>query len=199
MASKKTKKKNNKKYIKFILAGILIVLVIVLIVKLTSNSSQTGVEGDGTEGTSQKSSGLFAKCGDGKCSASEDSGECCLDCECPEGYSCDGVNCKKIELKPDVKATFYQNTENYYSVTLLKAKGENLGTITLENNGDDDAKDTKLIISSPSGYFADKTINVGLVSTTEYENVVLDLNFLDPILDITSEQIKNMKVLKVLN
>lgn len=166
---------------------------------------------------------LFAKCGDGKCSLTEDSDNCCLDCGCPDGFSCDGSICKKlsecgngvleegetydncckdagcptgetcennvcVELKPEVTATFYQSYQTSPSVTLLKGKGDNLGTITLENSGNDNAKNTKIIISSPNNYFSDKTINAGLISKNGQSNEKVSLNFLDSILDITSEQ-----------
>ena len=33
---------------------------------------------------------IFSSCGDSSCGFGEDSDNCCLDCDCPTGYSCSG-------------------------------------------------------------------------------------------------------------
>ena len=41
---------------------------------------------------------MFPKpqCGNNICERGEDSSTCCMDCGCPNGYSCDGNSCKKL-------------------------------------------------------------------------------------------------------
>jgi len=39
---------------------------------------------------------LLTECGNNICETGEDSSNCCLDCGCPKGYSCDGTKCKKL-------------------------------------------------------------------------------------------------------
>ena len=73
----KKKKKDFKKYLNFIILVMIVILLIVLFFSYEKDD-------------------LFAKCGDGKCSLTEDSDNCCLDCGCPNGYSCDGEICQKL-------------------------------------------------------------------------------------------------------
>jgi len=221
MPSKKSKNNDFKKYLNFIIPVVIVILLIVLFFSYQSSNSYSTT--NGKEGKGKQSSSLFAKCGDGKCSLTEDSDDCCLDCGCPAGFSCDGSVCKKlsecgngvkeegetsdnccldagcltgeiceenvcVELKPEISATFDQSYQTSFSATLLRGRGDNLGTITLENTGNDDAKNTKIIISSLNNYFSDKTINAGLVSKSGQTNEEVSLSFSDSILDITSEQ-----------
>lgn len=70
----------------------------------SSISSSKGNFGNNSAGSniekekSNAGSSIFSKCGDGKCSFSEDSSSCCIDCGCPAEYSCNGQICKKLAV-----------------------------------------------------------------------------------------------------
>jgi len=168
-----------------------------------------------------------AECGNGQCENGEDSSNCCLDCGCPGGYSCDGNVCKKnaqcgngiletgentdnccadagcsvgltcqnnrcVELNPVIDGTFSQTTESS-SVTFLKANGQGIGTVTLTNSGNDDAHNIKVVLSSPTGYFADKTIDFGTINRNSPIKKTVDLTFLDKALDVTTDEQTTIK------
>lgn len=213
----KSKSKDFKKYLNFIIPVVIVILIIVLFFSLQQRTS----EQQGNE--TKTSTGIFSKCGDGKCSFNEDSSNCCIDCGCSSGFTCDGQRCKKMaecgngqleegensqnccrdagcpagetcdnnickELKPEITALFSQSYINSPSVTLLKANGNNLGTINLQNTGNDDAKDVKIILSSSNNYFSTKTIGSGLIPKDGTKTESVSLTFSNSILDITSEQ-----------
>lgn len=205
-----------------------ILIIFILVVLLFSGCVQTQTQPyDSQTGSRQQSSypaGLpsTSKCGNGLCETGEDSSNCCLDCGCPSGYTCDMNSCKKlaecgngileegensenccldagcptgetcqnnvcIVLKPEISASFWQTTESY-SVTYLKAKGSGVGDIILNNKGNDDALDVKVVLSSPNGFFADKTINFGIVHKNAGVKKTADLTFLEKVLDVTTDE-----------
>ncbi len=53
--------------------------------------------GDGGSGLPSATQGVVkkAECGNKICESGEDASDCCLDCSCPGGYSCDRNSCKK--------------------------------------------------------------------------------------------------------
>jgi len=126
-----------------------------------------------------------AVCGNSECEEGESSSNCCQDCGCPTGQTCDNGAC--VELKPELDASFRQTTESY-SVTYLKAKGSNIGEVTLTNTGNDDASNVKITLSSPNGYFAEKTIAFGTVRRKSPVTETVDLTFLDKALDVTTDE-----------
>jgi len=202
----------------FIAIGIIILLIFSFLVYPSIVNTWKSSSKDTTQEPSFKS-----YCGNKACERGEDSSSCCIDCGCPEGYSCDGTKCKKMAscgnrikeegetsenccidagcptgetcqnnvcvlLKPEISATFRQTTDDFYSVTFLKAKGDDIGQITLSNNGNDDANNVKIVLSSPNGYFSDKTINFGTIYKRGSDIKSVDLNFLDKALDVTTDE-----------
>lgn len=186
MVSKK-QKKDFKKHLKFIIPAVIVILVIILFFSYQSNNSSSEDNGQAKETSGL--SNLFGKdavCGNGELEEGETSKNCCLDAGCSTGETCENEIC--IELKPEIITTFSQNYQTSPSVTLLKGNGNNLGTLTLQNTGNDIAKDTKIVISSSNNYFSEKTINSGMIAKDEQKNEVVGLSFSNSILDITSEQ-----------
>jgi len=124
-------------------------------------------------------------CGDGVVDEGETSDNCCRDAGCPTGEVCENNAC--IVLKPEISAVFKQTTESP-SVTFLKAKGDGIGEITLSNSGNDAASNVKVVLSSPSKYFSDKTISFGTILEGGSSKKIVDLNFLTSALDVTTNE-----------
>lgn len=90
-------------------------------------------------------------------------------------------------MKPDVEISSFTQTTPVNSVTYLRAKGTNIGTITLMNSGNDAASGVKLTITSPNQYFGEKTISVGSLSQSQSTQTNVDLTFFDSVLSIVTD------------
>ena len=128
----------------------------------------------------------YSECGDGIKTTDEDSNNCCLDAGCSAGNSCIDNVC--IELKPEINFNFNEYFDQE-SVTLLKSSKEDIeiGTLHFYNVGNDDAKNFKIKISSPDGYFESETINLGTIYAGSDKEKNLELNFDSDILEIVDE------------
>ncbi|MFA6073468.1 MAG: hypothetical protein WC758_05120 [Candidatus Woesearchaeota archaeon] len=126
-----------------------------------------------------------SNCGDGIKASDETQDNCCVDVGCSSGKTCENNIC--VILKPELKTTFEQTTK-MDSVTFLKSVGSDVGIITLTNKGNDDAKNVKITISSPSRYFASQTVNIGEIYKGKTVTKNFDLNFVDLVLDVTTDE-----------
>ena len=84
--SKKHFIKNYKKIWIPALIVILLILIFFVFFQFREEESKSFIEG-----ITKK-----AECGNNKCERGEDSSNCCLDCSCPAGYTCDNNACKKL-------------------------------------------------------------------------------------------------------
>lgn len=126
-----------------------------------------------------------SKCGDGIKVAGETSENCCKDAGCPTGETCENNEC--IILKPEFEVSFTQMTDSQ-SVTYLKATEGNIGQITLENTGNDDASNVKVTLSTPTGYFSDTTTSLGTINEGLSKTESIDVNFLKEALKVTTDE-----------
>ncbi|MFH1638499.1 MAG: zinc ribbon domain-containing protein [Candidatus Woesearchaeota archaeon] len=126
-----------------------------------------------------------AICGNGIAEGGETFQNCCLDAGCPGGQTCQNNTC--IELKPEIKIEF-QQTFASPSVTSLKAKENNVGQLTITNTGNDDASGIRITLTSPNGYFSEKTIDIGAVPINSLITKNVDLVFLTKALELTTEE-----------
>jgi hypothetical protein len=69
----------------------------------------------------------------------------------------------------------------------IKTQQDILGELSLINNGNDIAKDVVIRVSSPQGYFDEKSIPIGIINIGESKKSSLILNFNDKILDIVAK------------
>jgi len=244
LTSKKNKERNLYKYAVIILLAILIFTITPLkelfftskntdrssledtsLKSLSSDSNEIKEEQSNTEDSSEGSwfSSIFAKCGNDDCETTEDSDNCCLDCGCPSGYSCDGTSCQRlsecgngvleegetsenccldagcstgetcqdnvcIELKPEMDISFTKSQS--YGVSILYSKNGKvtIGSLVIKNTGNDDAKNIKIVLSSPKNYFSSKTLNMGTISKagTNSQNIIL--NFNEELLNAVSQE-----------
>lgn len=126
-----------------------------------------------------------AICGKFGCQEGESSSNCCIDCGCPTGESCENNVCK--ELKPVINIEYTQNT--FYSITIyLSNPSLNIGTLTIKNNGNDDAKNIAVRLSSDGGYFEDETINIGDLAKGRSDTKDYALTFTQKGLELSSEK-----------
>jgi len=87
---------------------------------------------------------VMTSCGDGHCDPSETQSNCCSDCGCPTGYSCQNNQCTLESLEMTVTGfqtsadysatTLYTNPTLHYPV-LSSGTGHSLMTVTIQNNG----------------------------------------------------------------
>ena len=124
-------------------------------------------------------------CGDGVCEDDESYSNCCVDCSCPSGKTCEGGEC--IVLKPEFSSVFKMNAESN-SVTYLKAKGRDLGEYRIENTGNDEAKNVKITLSTPRSYFSETTVDFFRIDEGERKTKGIDLNFNDKALEVTTTE-----------
>ncbi|MAE42387.1 hypothetical protein CMO93_01335 [Candidatus Woesearchaeota archaeon] len=220
-------KKAVKKSKKGLVIAIAVIAVIIVGAVIFNNVTKTGRPSVtyGSEGGEQKPSFTEkivkkAYCGNNACESGEDSSNCCVDCACPSGYSCDGTGCKKlakcgngiqeegetsenccmdagcstgyaceqnrcVELKPELSANFQQSTTK--SITYFKAKERVIGTLTVSNTGNSIAKNTKVRVSSPNGYFNNEIISFGNINDGSQQSKGVSLIFTNKALDISNK------------
>ena len=129
----------------------------------------------------------LAECGNGIKEEGETSENCCLDTGCITGYKCEQNRC--VELKPEINAYFNQYQTK--SITYFKAKERSLGILTLQNIGNSIAKNIKIKISSPDGYFNDEIIILESIENNNQKTEEIKLIFTDKALEIATQiQIK---------
>ncbi|MFH1471635.1 MAG: zinc ribbon domain-containing protein [Nanoarchaeota archaeon] len=80
----------------------LIPLIILIIVLSLMGAKTPSKQEDSTQDSGGTSKSFIdnilkkAECGNNQCESGEDSSNCCMDCNCPNGYSCDRNSCKKL-------------------------------------------------------------------------------------------------------
>lgn len=115
-------------------------------------------------------------CGKFGCQLGESSANCCTDCGCPTGQTCDNNICK--ELRPNLVLAQTQKTK--YSITMYLSKNSlPIGEVTLENNGNDDASNAVVVISSKDGYFNEKVLNFGTIPKGTKKSMQYSLDFVN--------------------
>ena len=133
----------------------------------------------------------LAKCGNDILEEGETSENCCLDAGCPTGETCKNNVC--VLLKPELKLFF--SPKETHSVTYLKSKdGVGIGTLSLSNIGNDNARNTKVTITSKNGYFEKKVISVGTVSEGSSKTQNIILSYTNKILDFSDKGEINLDV-----
>lgn len=124
-------------------------------------------------------------CGKFGCQEGESSSNCCNDCGCATGESCEDNHC--VALKPNMVLSDSQSDS--YSITIYLSKPTiNVGKITVYNNGNDDANNVIVVLSSANGYFEQKTINLGHISQGSYDVADYSLEFTQRGLELTNEE-----------
>jgi hypothetical protein len=132
--------------------------------------------------------GCRSKCGDGIQASDETSANCCNDVGCPVAETCENNICVKVA--PIIKARFHQGYEgqvNLESVTMLRSMGSGnpIGYVILLNSGNDDARNVKMVISSPDNYFDTNTVNINSIYKGGQKTQHIYLNFNDNVLEIS--------------
>ena len=123
-------------------------------------------------------------CGDGHCDSEyENQDNCCNDCGCPTGKTCENNQC--IELAPTFEVNFVQ-TALSKSVTYLKSKGQ-VGDLQITNTGNDTAKNISIHLTSPNNYFGEKVITISNLAMGQQNTQEFSLSFNDSILNISSD------------
>lgn len=175
-----------------IIIAIIVGLVIVAASYITVNLPKTDYTktNESTTTTSQTSKDTTttlpqAICGNNNCESGESSNNCCQDCGCSSGFTCQNNIC--VELKPNVEVSSFLQTTPVGSVTYLRAKGTSIAKISLSNDGNDVANNLKITITSPNQYFGEKIIDIGSLSKSQSKEVNIDLNFFDSVLNIVTD------------
>lgn len=90
-------------------------------------------------------------------------------------------------LKPDFSISNLQNTQ--YSITIyLSDPSLNIGTLTLTNNGNDNAKNVIVTLSSREGYFEDEILDFDSISKGNSKDMDYSLAFTQKGLVLASEE-----------
>lgn len=126
-----------------------------------------------------------ASCGKFGCEPGESSTNCCTDCGCPTGQVCENNTCKL--LNPNMALSASQST--IYSVTIyLSNPSFDIGKITLTNNGNGNAKNIAITLSSKEGYFENKVINFDDLGISGSDTQTFSLKFTQKGLNLSSEK-----------
>ncbi|MFH1752007.1 MAG: transglutaminase family protein [archaeon] len=122
-------------------------------------------------------------CGDGYCDSEyENQVNCCNDCECPSGKSCQNNVC--LELNPVINSNL--KLDKVHSVTYLKATNDG-GEIEISNTGNDTANNISITFTSPENYFDSKTITFHQLAPGETTTGTVILKYKDTILNVLSD------------
>ena len=123
-------------------------------------------------------------CGNAVPEEGETSANCCMDAGCSTGEACENNKC--VLLSPEITSTFSQTDE--HSATLLRSKTDlGLGSLTIQNTGNDGAKDVIITVSSPENYFTQKTETMPFLSRGSSTTLNVVLTFNEEILKITDK------------